>query len=91
MSSYDELIKQELRARKCAKVISLGDLRLYECPLSYMTAETLDVMRMVFMMERGGRYFSGSLSDEPCWAIEAYEIYQAERARIAGEKNGSKI
>lgn len=43
------------------------------------------------MLERGERFFSGGISDEPYWAIEACEIYQAERARIAGEKNGSKI
>jgi hypothetical protein len=64
-------------------------LRLYECPLSYISEETFAVMRTVFMMESSGCfYFDGGLADQPCWAVEALEIYQSERARIAGERHG---
>ena len=69
--------------------MSLGNLRLYECPLSYITEETFEVMKTVFMMESSGRlYLDGGLADQPCWVVEAFEIYQFEKARIAGEKNG---
>ncbi len=89
VGSYDVLISEELTAKSCAKVVSLGDLRLYECPLSYVSEESFRVMRCVFMMESSGRlYFEGGLADQPCWAVEAFEIYQSERARLAGERDG---
>ncbi len=89
VDSYDALINGELAAKKCAKVVSLGDLRLYECPLSYVSEESFAVMKCVFMIESSGRlYYEGGLADQPCWAIEAFEIYQSERARLAGERNG---
>lgn len=71
------------------KVVSLGSLRLYECPLSYISEETFEVMKTVFMMENSGSlYLDGGLADQPSWVAEALEIYQVERANIAGEKNG---
>lgn len=89
VAAYDPGISEEIKARGSAKVISLGDLRLYECPLSYVSEETFSVMRAVFMIESSGRlYFDGGLADQPCWAVEALEIYQSERARLAGERNG---
>lgn len=89
VAAYDTEISEEIKASGSVKVISLGDLRLYECPLSYISEETFRVMRAVFMMESSGRlYFVGGLADQPCWAVEAFEIYQSERARLAGEKNG---
>ncbi|MCC6502315.1 MAG: hypothetical protein IT362_04155 [Deltaproteobacteria bacterium] len=69
--------------------MSLGNLRLYECPLSYITEETFEMMRIVFMMESSGRpYLGGGLADQPCWAVEAFEIYQFERTRTGNDKNG---
>lgn len=88
---YDEPVRLELLSKSCRKVMSLGELRLYECPLSYISGDTLDVMRVVFMMDEGALFFEGGLADQPCWAIEAREIYQSEKARTAGEKNGSKV
>lgn len=89
VAAYDPEISEELKASGSAKVISLGDLRLYECPLSYISEESFRMMRTVFMMESSERlYFDGGLADQPCWAVEAFEIYQSEKARLAGEKNG---
>lgn len=89
VEAYDEAISEELAAKGSSKVISLGDLRLYECPLSYISEETFDVMRCVFLMESsGGLYFEGGLADQPCWLVEAYEICQLERTRLAGERDG---
>jgi len=57
--------------------------------LSYISEETFAVMRSVFLMESsGGLYFDGGLADQPCWLVEAYEICQLERTRLAGEKDG---
>ena len=89
VGAYSEEIIEELASKKCAKVVSLGGLRLYECPLSYINEETFEVMKTVFMMESSSRlYLDGGLADQPCWVVEALEIYQSEKARIAGEKNG---
>lgn len=90
VSVYDEAVNGEIASRGCAKVASLGGLRLYECPLSYMSAETLDIMRVVFALEPGAGYFGRGLADEPCWLVEAVEVYRAEMGRMTGEKNGSK-
>ena len=81
--SYTSGVKEEIKEAKAAKVISLGDLRLYECPLSYLTEETGAVMRLVFLIEDSGRlYCGGGWGDQPCWLVEAFETYRAERGKF---------
>lgn len=89
VEAYDAGVAGEIASRNCSKVVSLGDLRLYECPLSYITEETFEMMKAVFLIESAGwPYLDGGLAGQPCWAVEAFEIYQFERARSNGEKNG---
>lgn len=89
VEAYDAGVAVEIASKECSKVVSLGDLRLYECPLSYITEETFEMMRTVFLIESAGRpYMNGGLESQPCWAVEAFEIYQFERARTTCEKNG---
>ncbi len=46
-------------------------------------------MSCVFLMERSGKlYFDGGLADQPCWVVEAFEICQLERMRLARERDG---
>lgn len=60
----------------------MGDLRLYECPQSYITEETWQIMRLVFLVEQSQQmYFTGGWADQPHWLIEGLEIYRAEIAR----------
>ena len=47
---YSEEVKEELKEKEAQKVFSLGDIRLYECPLSYITEETRDLMRLCFLI-----------------------------------------
>ena len=81
--SYTSGVKEEIKEAKAAKVISLGDLRLYECPLSYLTEETGAVMRLVFLIEDSGRlYCGGGWGEQRCWLVEAFETYRAERGKF---------
>lgn len=64
----------------------MGDLRLYECPLSYITEETWQVMRLVFLTDGSQQlYFPGGWGSQPHWLIEALELYRAENARKTKE------
>lgn len=67
--------------------------------MSYISdADTIDIVRAVYLMEGTGYlYGAGGLGDQPCWLIEALEIFkkeQAEKARVergrAGDKNSHK-
>jgi len=81
--SYTPGVKLEIEKTGAAKVISLGDLRLYECPLSYLTEETGTVVRLVFLIEDSGvLYYGGGWGDQPCWLVEAFEIYRTERGEF---------
>jgi len=65
------------------KVVSLVNgkeaMRLYECPLTYITQDTSELIRIMYLMDNTNQmYFRGSLSDQPNWLIEAYEIFKTE-------------
>ncbi len=82
VTGYTEEIKEELKAKGAHKVISLADLRLYECPLSYITEDTWEIIRMIRLMEHTGRLpLDGGWADQPYWFVEAYGIYLEESAR----------
>jgi len=68
--------------------MSLSDLRLYECPLTYITPETWEVIRMVYLMEDSKQLlFDGGWSEQPYWLIEAVQMYKAELARQMKNKD----
>lgn len=88
MERYTARIIEELREKNARKVFSLGSIRMYECPLSYMNDDTRDMIRAVFLAESSGKLlYGGGWGDQPEWFIEAYEIYKAE-ARLE-HKDGS--
>ncbi|MBI2412475.1 MAG: hypothetical protein HYV24_04620 [Deltaproteobacteria bacterium] len=79
--NYTEDVAGELKAKGAEKVFSLRGLRLYECPLSFITWETREMIRAVYLMESGGRlFFSGGWGDQSAWLVEAFEIFRAENA-----------
>ncbi|MFQ5736739.1 MAG: hypothetical protein ACE5GY_07735 [Thermodesulfobacteriota bacterium] len=82
VASYTDGVAEEHKEKKAAKVVTLGDLRLYECPQSYLSEETSEIMRLVFLIDESGcLYYDGGWADQPCWLVEAFEIYRVERAR----------
>lgn len=70
----------EHEEKNAGKVFSLGSIRLYECPLTYLTAETSEVMRMVSLADSSGNLpFDGGWTAQPMWFVEAYEIFRREQ------------
>ena len=87
MREYTDSTAAELNGKGAKKVMALGDMRLYECPLSYMRAETAELMRTVFLIDSTGcLLFEGGWADQPLWLVEAYEIYRTEKAMFTEER-----
>lgn len=86
---YTPEIRAELALKSCRKAAGLGDIRLYECPESFFDGETMMMIGIVFMVECTGRlYFDGGIADQPCWLVEAMQIFNTERVRSMDERNG---
>jgi len=83
-------VSEEIKRRGAVRVFSLGEIRFYECPLTSITADTLDLIRVIYLIESSGRlFFDGGWSDQPHWLVEAYEIYKRESFEyLKGRKNG---
>lgn len=78
---YAEDVVGEHRAKGARKVLTLGSLRLYECPLSYISEESRELVRMVFLSEAARALLRrGGLGEQPYWFIEALETGGIERA-----------
>ena len=79
---YSEEVKEELREKEAQKVFSLGDVRLYECPLSYITEETQELMRLCFLIDETKQLlYGGGWGGQPVWLVEAFEVYKVEILR----------
>lgn len=83
-------LSQALRDAGAEKVTGLGDIRLYECPLRWITPETNAILRMVYLArESGVLYSAGGWEDQPEWFREAYEIVRVE-INLMEKKKASK-
>lgn len=90
MCEYSPEVKRELLEKSARKVFGLGGIRLYECPLSYITPESFDLARAVYLIDSSGRLlFPGGWADQPYWLIEAYEAFKAESA--LNHKEGADV
>lgn len=82
VENYKDDINREIKKKKASKVFSLGRIRLYECPLSYIAPETYELIRLVYLInESGVLLHEGGWGNQPYWLIEAYEIYKVETAQ----------
>jgi hypothetical protein len=80
-------LSQALRDAGAVKVTGLGDIRLYECPLRWITAETNAILRMVYLARDSSvLYAAGGWADQPEWFTEAYEIVRLEMIRWEKKK-----
>lgn len=88
VEAYTPDVVAEHADRYALKVFRLGGLRLYECPISYVTIDTAEMMRLVYLMAGSqGLLHAGGWGDQPYWLVEAYEIYHAESAAFIEDKN----
>lgn len=82
VEAYTPEVVEEHREKGARKVFRLAGLRLYECPLSYISMVTSDVIRLVYLIEGSGALlFPGGWGAQPAWLVEAYEVFRAENAR----------
>ncbi|MEK6792043.1 MAG: hypothetical protein AABY45_10135 [Deltaproteobacteria bacterium] len=87
VNRYTEDVTDEHRAKGAQKVLSLGGLRLYECPVSYISEESRELVRMVFLSEATGvLLYADGLGEQPYWFIEALETGGVERAAYLQRK-----
>ena len=87
MTKYDEEVVGEHKEKAAKKVFTLGDIRLYECPLSYITNDTREMLRAVYMADSLGVLLLGKgLGEEPCWFVEAFEAYGREASKSLKER-----
>jgi hypothetical protein len=91
VDSYTDDVVEELKDKSATKVFRLGRMRLYECPLSYISEESAEIIRLVFLVEGStSLLLSGGWGAQPAWFVEAYEIYRAEfYNEVKDNENGS--
>lgn len=80
---YDEgerkRIAQAFKKAGANKVINLGDIRLYECPLTWVTEESWDICRMLYLaQDTHVLYAGGGWANQPVWFMQAFELFRAE-------------
>ena len=84
---YTDEIKEELGKGKRFK-LAVGGFKFYECPLTYITEETWQLIRLVHLIDTSGHLLhSGGWANQPQWLVEAYEIYKQECNREAKRGN----
>lgn len=77
-----EWIDHEILSKDATKVHTLGEVRLYECPLTYITRDTADMIRMAYLAESTSKLFtSGGVGDQPSWFVKAFELCKIEQKR----------
>jgi hypothetical protein len=89
VTAYTTEVTDEHGEKGAKKVFRLGEIRLYECPVSYITADTAELMRLCYLLEGSGALLHpGGWGAQPPWLIEAYEIYKFESVKeIEGRRN----
>ena len=87
VTSYTEEIKSEIEG--IDKVFSVGNIRLYECPLTYISTDTHDLMRLAYLIDDTKQlFYAGGWSEQPYWLIDAYEILKSVQAENRKGNNG---
>ena len=80
---YDDEQKKRISAyleeSNAKKVFTLGELRLYECPLKWISEDTWRMLRAIHLSKDSGvLYSAGGWDDQPEWFVEAYELHRIE-------------
>ena len=80
---YTDEIKDELSEKEAEKSFVQGTLKFYECPLTYISEDTQDMMKLIGLIENTNVLLhEGGWGNQPYWLIEAYHIYKETREKI---------
>ena len=91
MSEYTAEVNLEIEDKDACKVFGLSGLRLYECPISYLSSFTQEIMRLVVLIQDTGTLlYSGGWGDQPYSLVEAYYIFKEEAQRRDKAKKPAK-
>jgi hypothetical protein len=78
---YTPDINQEIKEKKAVKVFQLGDIRFFECPVTYISKETtLMIENLSLMVESPALLYPGGWMDQPNWVVQAWIIYKREKS-----------
>lgn len=94
IEDYTEEQSAFIKEHKLKKVAPLGSgkryMRLYECPITYITQDTRDIIQLLYTIENTNQLLhEGGLSKQPAWLIEALQIFKTE-LYYSREKNGKQ-
>ena len=82
VSDYTAEVNIEIEEKDALKVFPLSGLRLYECPISYLSSFTQEIMRLIVLIEDTGTLlYSGGWGAQPYSLVEAYYIFKEEQAQ----------
>ena len=72
--------REEIKGKGARKVKTIGNkYRLYECPLTFTTETTTDLIDLVVLTNESGVLpFKGAWTDQPFWFVEAFMLYKKE-------------
>lgn len=71
-------------------VIKLLDIRLYECPLTWMTSYTKRLINLLFLDKEPPKLVNAPWAMQPKWYIEAISIYKTVKYDLKKANEGTK-
>jgi hypothetical protein len=69
------------------KVWSITDLYFYECPKTWITNETMQLIDLLYLEDTPTKIFPGTWLDQPKWWLEVIKIFKHETAEYYKAKN----
>ena len=89
------MIGQQIEKKGGRKVCTLGTgpsaIRLYECPNSWVTSESRQMLSAVYRYhEHHTLPAAGGWDDQPVWFREAWEIFRSELMAYQDKKRKEK-
>lgn len=89
IDKYTEDLKGEIQGKKASKVWGIRGIRFYECPLTAITADTWEIIKLVYLIQGGQALLhAGGWGAQPFWLIEALNVFNREN--MEDQKNGDK-
>ena len=85
---YTDEVVAGLKEKGAQKVFYFNGIRFYECPLTYITTDTWEIIRLVYLIDDSKILLhAGGWGDQPAWLVEAVELYKIETAKKVSDGN----